>query len=75
VKKLIVFDSVAGVGRRAQPGVPANNAQEVERKEKVATLAVDKTGTLAEGKPKLVDVLPNDGFDAKEFVSLAASLE
>jgi Cu+-exporting ATPase len=36
---------------------------------------VDKTGTLTEGKPKLMDVLPNAGFDAKEFLRLAASLE
>jgi P-type Cu+ transporter len=36
---------------------------------------VDKTGTLTEGKPKLMDVLPTDGFDAKEFLRLAASLE
>jgi Cu+-exporting ATPase len=36
---------------------------------------VDKTGTLTEGKPKLVDILPADGFDAKEFLRLAASLE
>ena len=38
-------------------------------------LVVDKTGTLTEGKPKLIDVLPAGGFDAKEFLRLAASLE
>jgi Cu+-exporting ATPase len=43
--------------------------------EKVTTLVVDKTGTLTEGKPKLMDVLPSSGFDAKEFLRLAASLE
>lgn len=36
---------------------------------------MDKTGTLTEGKPKLVDILPIDGLDAKEFLRLAASLE
>ena len=36
---------------------------------------MDKTGTLTEGKPKLMDVLPADGFDAKDFLRLAASLE
>jgi len=36
--------------------------------EKVTTLVVDKTGTLTEGKPKLMDVLPAGGFDAKEFL-------
>jgi len=43
--------------------------------EKVNTLVVDKTGTLTEGKPKLIDVLPIDGFNAKEFLRLTASLE
>jgi Cu+-exporting ATPase len=43
--------------------------------EKVTTLVVDKTGTLTEGKPRLMDVLPTGGFDAKEFLRLAASLE
>ena len=51
------------------------NAEALERLEKVTTLVVDKTGTLTEGKPKLMDVLPTDGFDAKEFLRLVASLE
>jgi Cu+-exporting ATPase len=51
------------------------NAEALERLEKVTTLVVDKTGTLTEGKPKLVDVLPASGLDAKEFLRLAASLE
>ncbi|MEO8660034.1 MAG: copper-translocating P-type ATPase [Bryobacteraceae bacterium] len=66
---------MVGVGRGAQAGVLVKNAEALERLEKVTTLVVDKTGTLTEGKPKLVDVLPNDGFDAKEFLRLAASLE
>jgi P-type Cu+ transporter len=66
---------MVGVGRGAQLGVLVKNAEALERLEKVTTLVVDKTGTLTEGKPKLVDVLPSDGFDAKEFLSLAASLE
>ena len=36
---------------------------------------MDKTGTLTEGKPKLMDVLPTEGFDTKEFLRLAGSLE
>ncbi|MEP6960567.1 MAG: copper-translocating P-type ATPase [Acidobacteriota bacterium] len=66
---------MVGVGRGAQEGVLVKNAEALERLEKVTTLVLDKTGTLTEGKPKLVDVLPVTGFDAKEFLSLAASLE
>ena len=64
-----------GVGRGAQEGVLVKNAEMLERLEKVTTLVVDKTGTLTEGKPKLMDILPVDGLDAKEFLRLAASLE
>jgi len=66
---------MVGVGRGAQEGVLVKNAEALERLEKVTTLVVDKTGTLTEGKPKLVDILPVAGFDAKEFLGLAASLE
>ena len=66
---------MVGVGRGAQEGVLVKNAEALERLEKVTTLVVDKTGTLTEGKPKLVDVLTTGGFDAKEFLRLAASLE
>jgi Cu+-exporting ATPase len=66
---------MVGVGRGAQEGVLVKNAEALERLEKVTTLVVDKTGTLTEGKPKLIDVLPTGGFNAKEFLRLAASLE
>ena len=66
---------MVGVGRGAQEGVLVKNAEAFERLEKVTTLVVDKTGTLTEGKPKLVDILPSGGFDPKEFLRLAASLE
>jgi Cu+-exporting ATPase len=66
---------MVGVGRGAQEGVLVKNAEALERLEKVTTLVVDKTGTLTEGKPKLMDVLPIDSFDTKEFLRLAASLE
>jgi len=66
---------MVGVGRGAQEGVLVKNAEALERLEKVTILVVDKTGTLTEGKPKLMDVLPSGGFDAKEFLRLAASLE
>ena len=66
---------MVGVGRGAQEGVLVKNAEALERLEKVTTLVVDKTGTLTEGKPKLTDVLPTVGFDMKEFLRLAGSLE
>jgi Cu+-exporting ATPase len=66
---------MVGVGRGAQEGVLVKDAEALERLEKVTTLVVDKTGTLTEGKPKLMDVLPAGGFGAKEFLRLAASLE
>ena len=43
--------------------------------EKVDTLVVDKTGTLTEGKPKVVDIIPAQGFDEAEILKLAASVE
>lgn len=66
---------MVGVGRGAQIGVLVKHAEALERLEKVTTLVVDKTGTLTEGKPTLIDVLPVDGVDANELLSLAASLE
>ncbi len=66
---------MVGVGRGAQEGVLVKNAEALERLEKITTLVVDKTGTLTEGKPKLMDVLPVSGLAAKELLRLAASLE
>ena len=66
---------MVGVGRGAQEGVLVKNAEALERLEKITTLVVDKTGTLTEGKPKLMDVLPAGGFDAQEFLRLTAALE
>jgi Cu+-exporting ATPase len=66
---------MVGVGRGAQEGVLVKNAGALERLEEITTLVVDKTGTLTEGKPRLMDILPAAGFDAKEFLRLAASLE
>ena len=66
---------MVGVGRGAQAGVLIKHAEALERLATVDTLVVDKTGTLTEGKPQLIDVLPVDGFEATEFLRLAASLE
>jgi Cu+-exporting ATPase len=66
---------MVGIGRGAQNGVLVKNAEALERLEKVTVLVVDKTGTLTEGKPRLTDALPVEGFEARELLRLAASLE
>ena len=66
---------MTATGRGAQVGVLIKNAEALERFEKIDTLIVDKTGTLTEGKPRLVAVMPEDGFDEAEVLRLAASLE
>jgi P-type Cu+ transporter len=66
---------MVGVGRGAEVGVLIKNAEALERMEKIDTLVVDKTGTLTEGKPKVVAVVPVPGFEEKEVLRLAASLE
>jgi Cu+-exporting ATPase len=66
---------MVGVGRGAQAGVLIKNAEALERMEKVDTLVVDKTGTLTEGKPKVVSIVAAAGFDESEILRLAASVE
>lgn len=66
---------MVGVGRGAQMGVLIRNAEAIEKLAQLETLAVDKTGTLTEGKPRLIDVLPVGGFAQTELLHLAASLE
>jgi len=66
---------MVGVGRGAQAGVLIKNAEALERMEKVDTLVVDKTGTLTEGKPKVVAIVPLPGFDERQVLQLAASVE
>jgi P-type Cu+ transporter len=66
---------MVGTGKAAGAGVLFRNAEAIELLRKVNTLVVDKTGTLTEGKPRLVAVEPADGFDENALVKLAASLE
>jgi Cu+-exporting ATPase len=66
---------MVGVGRGAQAGVLIKNAEALERMEKVDTLVVDKTGTLTEGQPKVVAIVAAAGFDEREILRLAASVE
>ncbi|RZN09377.1 copper-translocating P-type ATPase [Bradyrhizobium genosp. SA-3] len=66
---------MVGVGRGAQAGVLIKNAEALERMEKIDTLVVDKTGTLTEGKPKVVAIVPAAGFAEDDVLRLAASVE
>jgi Cu+-exporting ATPase len=66
---------MVGVGRGAQAGVLIKHADALEVLETVDTVVVDKTGTLTEGKPRLVTVEVAPGIDATELLRLAASLE
>lgn len=66
---------MVGVGRGAQAGVLIKNAEALERMEKIDTLVVDKTGTLTEGKPKVVAIVPTAGFAEDDILRLAASVE
>ena len=66
---------VVGTGKGAGVGVLIRDAEALELLEKVDTLVVDKTGTLTEGKPKLVSVVAAEGMDEARLLHLAASLE
>ncbi len=66
---------MVAVGKGASAGVLIKNAEALERLEKIDTLVVDKTGTLTEGKPRVVAVVPAAGFDEGTVLTLAASLE
>jgi len=66
---------MVATGKGATVGVLFRNAEAIELLRDVDTIVVDKTGTLTEGKPRLVGVVPADGFDAETVLRLAGSLE
>ncbi len=66
---------MVGTGRGAQSGVLVRNAEALETLAQVTTLVVDKTGTLTEGKPKLISIALQPGFEEEEILRLAASVE
>ncbi|HUK58135.1 MAG TPA: heavy metal translocating P-type ATPase [Stellaceae bacterium] len=66
---------MVGVGRGARAGILVKNAAALEQLERVDTLVIDKTGTLTEGKPRLVATVPAPGADDTALLALAASLE
>ena len=66
---------MVGVGKGAQHGVLIRDAEALERMEKVDTLVLDKTGTLTEGRPKVVHIEPASGFSAEDVLQKLASVE
>jgi Cu+-exporting ATPase len=66
---------MVGTGRGAEAGVLLRNAEALEILEQVTTIVVDKTGTLTEGKPRLVTIEPQPGVDDATLLRLTASLE
>ena len=66
---------MVGVGRGAELGVLIKNAEALERMEKIDTLVVDKTGTLTEGKPKVVAIVAAEAFDEATVLKFAAGVE
>jgi len=66
---------MVGTGRGATSGVLIKNAEVLEVMEKVDTLVVDKTGTLTEGRPRLMEVAAAPGFEENEILRLGAALE
>lgn len=66
---------MAGTGRAASVGILIRDAAALETFEKVDTLVIDKTGTLTEGKPCLVNLVAMQGFNENDLLRLGASLE
>ena len=66
---------MVGVGRGAHSGILIRDAQALERMEAIDTLVIDKTGTLTEGKPKVVRIIAAEGVDENDLLRRAASVE
>src|SRR6266700_1038560 len=66
---------MVGVGRGAREGILVKNAEALETLEKVDVVVVDKTGTLTEGKPQLVQIVTAQGFEESQLLQLVASVE
>jgi P-type Cu+ transporter len=66
---------MVGIGKGATAGVLIKNAEALERLEKVDVLVVDKTGTLTQGKPRVIGSACVEGFEESNLLSLAASVE
>ncbi len=65
---------MVGTGQGARAGILVKNVEALERAEKIAVLALDKTGTLTRGEPQVTDIMPR-ALDADQALHLAAALE
>jgi P-type Cu+ transporter len=66
---------MVGVGKAAEYGVLVRSGEALERGHRIDVVLVDKTGTVTEGRPALTDVVPLDGYEEGELLSLAAAVE
>src|SRR3989338_5905519 len=66
---------MVAMGKGAMAGVLFKNAEAIEVMKKIDTIVVDKTGTLTIGKPRLINVIPANGFDEKSVLHFGASIE
>jgi Cu+-exporting ATPase len=66
---------MVGIGRGAHAGILIRDAEALEQFERIDTIVLDKTGTLTEGKPKVISVIPAGGFEENEPLRFAASVE
>ena len=66
---------MVGIGRGAHSGILIRDAEALEQFERIDTVVLDKTGTLTEGKPKVVSIIAADGFEENQLLRLAASVE
>jgi Cu+-exporting ATPase len=66
---------MVGIGRGAQSGILIRDADALQRFESIDTVVIDKTGTLTEGKPKVISIIPLEGVEQNELLQLAASVE
>ena len=66
---------MVGIGRGAHSGILIRDAEALQQFERIDTVVLDKTGTLTEGKPKVVAIIPADGFEENQLLRLAAGVE
>ena len=66
---------MVGNGKGARNGILFKTASSLEETGRIRIIALDKTGTITSGQPRVTDVIPSDGYDEKTLMQMAASLE